>query len=215
MQVTIHQVDDFPITGDGRAPAWASAEWLALTRVGAGPADYATRAKVLWSRTGIYALVDCEDRKLNCTLTEDGADLYLEDVAEMFLWPYEPQRVYFEYELSPLGYELALMVTNPLGRSQPWLPWHYDAQRQVQRAVSVRGGKATPGATISGWTAEWFIPFALMGGMVDVPPAERSRWRGNIYRIDYDTGEPSHWALSPATGADFHNIDGFATFVFA
>lgn len=214
MHITVGRCEDFQVTGDGRSGAWDGREWLTLHRVGDGSADYATRAKVAWSDSGIYGLVDCADRKLNCTITEDGADLYLEDVVEMFLWPYPPQRVYFEYELSPLGYELPLMVTNPLGRSQPWLPWHYDQTRRVRRAVSVRGGEAEPGATISGWSAEWFIPFALMNGMVDVPPASRSRWRGNIYRLDYDAGSPSHWALCPDTGADFHDLDGFATFVF-
>lgn len=215
MQLTIPRIEPARITGDGADPAWDALPWLTLTRVGDGAADYRTRARIGWSDEGIHGLIDCEDTRLSCALTEDFAELYREDVVEMFLWPHEPQKVYFEYEVSPLGCELPLMVTNPGGESRPWLPFLYEGERRVRKAVAVRGGEAKPGAAVAGWSAEWCIPFDLMGGMADVPPRAGSRWRGNVYRIDYDADPPSHWALSPATGDNFHRIDGFATFIFA
>jgi len=214
MQLNLPLIDDFDPTGDGRNPAWQAAPWHNLQRVGPGPADYKTRAKVAWSKTGVYGLVECEDRRLTATFTDDFAELYFEDVVEMFLWPHEPQKVYFEYEVSPLGFELPLIVTNPEGTSRPWLPFLYRGDRKVRKAVSVRGGEQASGAEVAGWSAEWMIPFELMGGMVDVPPTPGSLWRGNVYRIDYDSGEPSHWALSPATGNNFHTLAGFATLRF-
>lgn len=43
-------------------------------------------------------------------IQEDMSSLYLEDVAEVFLWPREELPVYFEYELSPLDRELCAGV---------------------------------------------------------------------------------------------------------
>ena len=60
----------------------------------------------------MYFLVECEDRKLTSTLTEDNTDLYNEDVVEVFLWTDEEYPLYFEYEISPMNYELVLIIPN-------------------------------------------------------------------------------------------------------
>ena len=92
---------------------------LAEGRVGAAapPADathaYETRVKVLYSPTGLYVLMDATDRRLTATMKEDFLDLWNEDVFEFFLWPDEKQPVYFEYEISPLGFELPILVPEP------------------------------------------------------------------------------------------------------
>jgi hypothetical protein len=70
-------------------------------------------------------------------------------------------------------------------------------------------------APVEGWMAEFFIPFALLRGLGNVPPKPGTAWRGNIYRIDYDAAPPSHWAWSPITGPSFHNFREFGTLVFA
>lgn len=128
-------VNDFEVSGDGSASAWQGVAWEPLVRVGEGKAAYAARTKILWSQTGLYFLVDCEDRKLTCTMTRDGDDLFREDVVEVFLWPDEAHPVYFEYEISPLNFELSLMVNNHEGDFCGWLPFHYTGgRREIGRA---------------------------------------------------------------------------------
>ncbi|MCA1759873.1 MAG: carbohydrate-binding family 9-like protein, partial [Bacteroidales bacterium] len=116
---------DFEITGDGSAAAWENTDWIDLPQRKPETKVYGTKAKVLYSETGIYFLFDCQDNKLNSTIKEDNEDLWEEDVVEIFLWTEEDFPVYFEYELSPLNYELPILVPNNKGRFLGWLPWHY------------------------------------------------------------------------------------------
>ncbi len=215
MELVIPKCADFTVTGDGTDNNWQAANWQPLTRVGEGTSSYVTRAKVLYSGSGIYFLVDCEDRRLTCTLSENNVDIYNEDVVEVFLWPRETEPLYFEYEISPLGYELPILVPNNQGKFMGWLPWHYEGERMIHKATAVRGGEKAPLAEVSGWTSEFFIPFTLLIGLGNVPPTPGTRWRANIYRMDYDTPPRTHWAWCPDTGAAFHNYQGFGTFRFA
>jgi hypothetical protein len=213
MEMEVKRAGDFEVTGKGIAPEWERAEWQPLTPV-AGASPYASRAKVLYSETGMYFLFDCEDGRLTCTMTEDYDEIYREDVVEVFLWPDESQVLYFEYEVSPLGVELPLLIPNRGGVFMGWRPWRYVGERKIRKATSVRGGRKALKAPVEGWMAEFFIPFALMKGLGNVPPRPGMRWRANLYRIDYDLTPATHWAWSPATGANFHNTPGFGTFVF-
>jgi len=213
MEARLARVPDFDVSGGGAAAEWSRAEWLPLAPV-SGDAAYATRAKVLCSDAGLYFLFECEDRRLTCTMTEDFGDIYNEDVVEVFLWPDERQVLYFEYEISPLGVELPILVPNRDGLFMGWRPWHYEGERRVRRATAVRGGERAPMAAVEAWTAEFFVPFALLKGLGNVPPRPGARWRANLYRIDYDAEPATHWAWSPASGPNFHNYRGFGTLVF-
>jgi hypothetical protein len=215
MQLTIGKTDDFPVSGDGRSPNWTAAEWHSLRRAGSGTADYRTRFKVLYSDSGIYFLVYCQDRILHCTLTEDNADLYNEDVVEVFLWPDETQTLYFEYELSPLNRELPILVPNCRGTFHGWLPWHYEGERRAQHATSVRGGEKRSMAQVQGWSGEFFFPFILYEGLGNMPPASGTLWRANVCRLDYDTQPRSHWTWCPEVGDEFHDFEHFGTLRFA
>ena len=139
--------------------------------------------------------------------------LYKEDVVEVFLWTDEAQPLYFEYELSPLNYELPILVPNHGGTFFGWRPWHYEGERRTRHATSVQGGEKKSGATIRGWTAEFFIPYALLKPLGNVPPKPGTRWRANLYRIDYDAAEPRHWQWQPTSGS-FHEYERFGTFLF-
>jgi hypothetical protein len=103
---------DFTVTGDGTAPNWNNTEWLVLPQRNKASFTYATKVKVLYSDAGIYCLYDCEDKKIGATLKEDFLDLYNEDVVEAFFWTDETIPMYLEYELSPLNYELPILVPN-------------------------------------------------------------------------------------------------------
>ena len=218
MELTVIRSEDFDLTGDGSAAAWQQTEWQAMCHVTEGPEPYETKCKVLYSDKGLYVLVHCEDRHLTCTITEDMANIFQEDVVEIFVDPGHAQsgeqRVYFEYELSPLNVELAVMVPNHAGIFHGWLPWNYEGDRKVRHATSIMGGERRRMATCDGWQAECFIPFALLKGLANAEPSRGTRWRANIYRIDHDNGAIHHWAWSPETGSGFHDFRNFGTLVF-
>lgn len=81
-----------------------STDWVELNRRPPGQSSYSTRFKVLYSDTGLYVLFDGSDKQLHATLEDDFLKLWTEDVLECFFWPNEEKPLYFEYEISPLGY---------------------------------------------------------------------------------------------------------------
>ena len=212
-KLEIPLVEDFRVAGDGRTPAWTNIAWQPLGRVGEGAATYDTRFKVAWSPRGIYLLCDCEDRKLTCSGLPDYGNLFTEDVVELFLWPDERHPLYLEYEISPLGAQLPILVSSHNAAYHGWMPWHHEGERRCQGATAVRGGERTPGAAVTGWTAECFIPFALLHGVCPIPKAG-DQWRANVCRIDYDALPASHWAWDTRTNTNFHDYNRFGTWVF-
>jgi hypothetical protein len=209
----VARTDDFTVDGKGGASAWTKAEWQRLAPRGAPGGAYSTRFKMLYSAAGLYVLMDGEDRALSATFKDDFLDLWTEDVFEFFLWTDERDPVYFEYEISPLGFELPILVPNVGGQFYGWRPWHYEGARKTRKAVAVRGGPAESGAAISGWSAEVFVPYALLKPLQNVPPKSGTRWRANVYRMDYDGGRTVSWNWAPLTGT-FHQPDRFGTLAF-
>jgi hypothetical protein len=209
----VQRTDDFKIDGKGGAEAWSKAEWQPLQPRLAADRPYPSRVRMLYSATGLYVLMDGEDRKLTAALNDDFLDLWNEDVFEFFLWTDERFPVYFEYEISPLGYELPILVPNFGGKFYGWRPWHYEAERKTRKAVAVRGGEARTGASITGWTAEVYVPYDLLKPLQNVPPRSGTRWRANFYRMDYDGERSVSWNWAPVAGT-FHQPDRFGTLVF-
>jgi len=208
----VARTDDFEITGDGAAPSWKKATWEPLVPRGDKRREDATQVKVLYSTQGLYVLMQGADRKVTSTMKEDFADLWKEDVFEVFLWPDEKTPLYFEYEISPLGYELPILVPNFNGKFLGWRPWHYEAGRKIKKATTVQGGSKSSGSAASGWTAEFLIPFALLTPLQNVPPQSGAKWRANFYRMDYDDGQAA-WDWS-RVGPSFHDIENFGELVF-
>jgi hypothetical protein len=210
--ITIKKTQDFKITGDGISENWGKTEWIDIPRQRGTTVNYKTRSKVLYSETGIYFLFDCEDNKLTSTMKADNLDLWLEDVIEVFLWTDESFPVYFEYELSPMNFELPIIVPNYKGTFLGWLPWHYEGDRKIQHSTSVTGGEKKSGSTVTGWKGEFFIPYKVLAPLNQVPPVSGTKWRANMYRIDHDNGSTSYsWQKTKGT---FHDYNNFGTFVF-
>ncbi len=216
-KTVIKKTSDFTITGDGTSPNWEIAEWVTITtQESSSTKQLATQVRILYSDQGIYFLFKCEDQKLSATLKEDFTALFKEDVIEVFLWPDESVPIYFEYELSPLNYELPILVPNLNGRMQGWLPWRYEGNRKIKHATSVQGGEKKSNALIKSWIAEFFIPYTLLRPLVVSPPKSGSQWRANLYRIDYDEGYTT-WTWQKTTkgvGGNFHEYKKFGTLVF-
>ena len=207
--------DDFTVTGDGSNQNWAKAQWLQLTQRRPAEVDPAriTRVKMLYSGNGVYCLFDCPDKKLTATMEADFLDLWTEDVVEVFFWTDEAAPAYFEYEISPLNYELPILISNYDGDLVRWQPFHYDEDRHTQHVVTVRGGEQKPQAEITGWTAEFFIPYKLFRPLTNIQPEAGTKWRANFYRVDYDEERSKNWSWQ-LTERSFHDYLKFGTLIF-
>ena len=212
----IKKSQDFAITGDGSASNWDKAEWVYIKqRRGNNDTVRSTRIKTLYSDTGIYFLFFCEDSLLTATMNADHMPLWKEDVVEIFLAPDPDNWDHFEYELSPLDYELALFITKKGNTLTRWMPF-YDREPEMERtrhATSIVGGEKRSHAPVSGWMAEFYIPFRLLCFFENVPPRTGTKWRGNIYRVDYDQKPSVDWTWQPVSGS-YHNVDEYGIFVF-
>lgn len=206
--LTIRRTENFDITGKGAAAAWESTEWITLEKR-KGTADYRTRVKLLYSETGIYTIFSCEDKKITATLKEDFAKLWTEDVVEIFFWTDESEPLYFEYELSPLNYELPILVPNMNGDFLGWRPWQYEGERKTRHASHIVRDK---NGNVSEWMAEFFIPYALLKPLQNIPPEKGTTWRVNMYRIDHDQQNTS-WSWKPVQKS-FHDYEKFGVMKF-
>jgi hypothetical protein len=146
-------------------------------------------------------------------MKKDFLDLWNEDVFEFFLWPDERYPVYFEYEISPLGFELPILIPNFSGDFLGWRPWHYDDKRKTQTATTIMGGPKQSGARITGWKAEVFVPYDLLKPLQNVPPQPGTQWRANFYRVDYDDDKSTSWDWA-RVGGSFHEFEKFGTLIF-
>jgi hypothetical protein len=209
----VRPTEDFTVDGSGAAPPWKTVPWEPLALRVADRLPYQTRVKTLYSKTGLYVLMEAEDRTLTATMKEDFLDLWNEDVFEFFLWPDQRYTVYFEYEISPLGYELPILIPNFEGKFLGWRPWHYEGQRKTQKATTAIGGPKESGARVTGWKAEVYVPYDLLKPLQNVPPQPGTRWRANFYRMDYDEGRNTGWDWS-RVGTSFHEFTKFGTLVF-
>lgn len=208
----VKKCSDFTVTGDGTSSAWQTADWVYLTPHEEGVSGYETKVKVLYSETGLYLFYHCQDKKLTTTMRADNMNLWEEDVVELFLWTAEDFPVYFEYEISPMDFELPIMVPNYKGSFLGWLPWNYGGDKRVIHATGVIGGPRQGGAPVTAWTAEFFVPYKLLSPLPNVPPSAGTKWRANMYRIDYDE-KPVHFSWQ-RTNRTFHEYNNFGTFLF-
>ena len=213
-ELIIPKVKDFNVTGDGKTDVWKKTEWQELSRVGNGNSAYKTKAKALYSDTGIYILTDAEDKKLTTTDIPDQGNLFTEDVIEFFIWPDENIPIYLEYEISPMNKDLVILVPNVDGTFYGWSPWHYEDERQTIKNTSVYGGKKSSMAEVDGWMTEFYIPFTLLTPLKNSTPKPGTTWRANIYRIDYDESPCSQWAWDEKTNGNFHDYKNFGKFIF-
>jgi len=211
--LNVKKSPDFEINGEGTHQNWAKAEWVKLPQRKRSGEKLSTAVKILYSETGIYFLFDCQDRKITSTMDADFMDLWLEDVVEVFLWPDENFPVYFEYEISPMNYELPILISNEGGDLVRWQPFHYDEDRKTRHATSVKGGEKKNNSSVSGWKAEFYIPYKLLRPLNNIPPGPGTRWRANFYRIDNDNQSPDSWSWQ-LTEKNFHDYEKFGGLLF-
>ncbi len=160
-----------------------------------GSAPQLATAVRLGARGGsLLVRFDGRDHGIVATLTRRDDPLWKEDVFEVFLSPEDPPRVYFEFEVNPLGTLFDARVESPDGRR--------DTMR-VDVGWDCPGFSARVRRREGLWSALMTIPLAPMA-----PTAPT--WRANFYRID--RGAPDEYTAWSPTGSDppdFHRPDRF------
>lgn len=208
----VKKTHDFVITGAGISMYWKKAEWVQIPQRSQNTVLQNTKIKILYSQTGLYFLFDCEDNKITASKNADFLDLWKEDVVEVFLWPDGETPAYFEYELSPLNYELAILISNEDGNIFRWQPFHYDEDRKTRHSTTIQGGEKKSGSSITKWIAEFFIPYNLLKPLKNSVPKSGVSWKANFYRMDYDNGT-DYWAWQNIT-ENFHEKENFGILLF-
>lgn len=212
-KLVVKKCKDFQLIGGGENEQWDSVPWVPMNLMDDTENKYETKSKMLYSEKGIYVLGYCEDKKISTDYSEDQGDIWNGDVFEVFLQTDADNPLYFEYEINPLSTELVILVPNNDGDFFGWLPWHYEGDRKVKKSVQIHGGKAENGAEVTGWTVEMFFPYTLFKALKNVPPMPGTEWKGNFYRMDYDTGERIQWSWKPVEET-FHEYKKFGTLIF-
>src|SRR5436190_11332162 len=106
----VHKCADFMVTGKGENPEWEKSPWVSLKKIDRNGKEYESKFKILYSATGIYVLFSGEDDKITSAYKNDFENLFTADVFEVFFHSYLSEPLYFEYEISPLNKELALLI---------------------------------------------------------------------------------------------------------
>lgn len=211
--LVVRSCRDFRITGKGRNAQWKKAAWFHLQKLDAGGSAYTSRFKILYSDAGVYVLFYGSDERVTSSFIKDFDRLFLGDVFEVFLHPDPSIPEYFEYEISPRGKELVLLMSSRNRHVTGRVPPSYEGRQKVEKAVHISGGKMKPGAVIRSWTAELFFPYALLGSFRNIPPVKGTRWKANFCRLDYDSGAMIKWAWAPVADS-FHELHRYRTLIF-
>ncbi len=143
-------------------------------------------------RAGVLCVrFDGRDDGVVASLTERDGPLWQEDVFEVFLSPSDPPRLYYEFEVNPLGTLFDARVSSPeLSR----------ATMRVETAWDCAGFAARVARGPGRWSASLRIPLREL--CVGAPPAV---WRANFFRIDRGAAdEYTAWAPTYADPPAFH-----------
>lgn len=213
--IKVKKTDNFRFKKNVIADEWQKAKWIQLSQIkGTQTQGYYTKVKVLYSNTGLYILFECGDRVLTATFHSDFKKLWTQDVIEVFLWPDQRTPVYFEYELSPLNYELMLLVSAKRDDRAKWIPFQYhSSNNQTRHKILVKRGKKKRDNTIKKWIAQIYIPYKLLNPLNNISPKSGTKWRANFYRIDYGRKNIKWWAWQ-SVSKSFHEYKKFGMLVF-
>ena len=199
-----HTVDT--ITVDGRLTEFT---WLAAKQVGPfqnirGGEALPTQAQLAWDSRNLYIAFVAVDPKPWSRMFERDAELWNEEVVEVFLDPDGDGRDYAELEVSPHNVVVDLLIPAPgavpASEAARW---------------DIAGLKTAVGKQAPGWTVEMAIPWAsLEESGVSEPPRPGAEWRVGLYRIERpENAEPQLLAWAP-TQTNFHEPQRFGTVRF-
>jgi hypothetical protein len=159
--------------------------------------------RLLWDDAHLYFGFDCDDPSPHATMTQPDANLWEEEVVEMFLSPTGELHTYAELEINPLNTLFDAMILNNGKRTQVLRDWQVE---NIQHAVALREG---------GWSVEVALPFEAFYTAPHVPPHLGETWRMNLYRIERsEPSGPELTAWSRTFTYNYHNAAAFGVLQF-
>ncbi|MEO8348835.1 MAG: carbohydrate-binding family 9-like protein [Acidobacteriota bacterium] len=134
---------------------------------------------------------DGRDEGTVATLRDRDEPLWTEDVYEVFLSPFDPPSVYFEFEVNPIGARYDARIESPdLAR----------ATMRVDVSWNLAGFSARARMRPGRWSAVVAIPLAPLA-----PDGIPRKWRANFFRIDRGAADEfSAWSPTLADPPNFH-----------
>jgi predicted TIM-barrel fold metal-dependent hydrolase len=183
---------EFPLKGDLSNPAWQKARAVYLemsSRDAVAQPRFSTPVRVLWSGENLYLGYECPFTEITtfepADLAKERFGLWERDVVEAFIGA-DPARMdrYTEYELSPNGEKLDLII-DPPRKDFEWSSG-FECAVRVNAAAKI-------------WTAEMRIPLQALSQST---PQAGTRWRINFYR--HDAANKAFLAWNPTLTASFH-----------
>jgi len=219
------------IDGNINERAWESAAWTDEFQDIEGclssrpkPA-FATRAKMLWDKDYLYIAAQLDEKHVWATLDQHDQIVFHDNDFEIFIDPRNTTHTYFEIEINALNTIFDLYLPKPYqAGGNPLIAWD---SRGLKHAVEVQGMLNDASDEDRGWTVEMAIPFASL----DATPRDRSLWRINFSRVEWDThiqdgkyvkmtgtdGKPlpeNNWVWSPQGVIDMHRPERWGYLLF-
>ena len=210
-----------PITIDGLLD---EADWKRVVEApmnnhrDGSPNPLKTTVRILWDDTNLYVGFYCEDKDAWATYDKKDANLWEEEVVEIFVDPDEYTHFYYEYEYNPLNNFLDLVVMNAgkrlNGKFGGWFAWDH---KGMKNAVYLKGDPKH-GTNDEYWTVEVALPLDAFWVAANIPPKDGDMWRFNAYRFERkDPKEPkNYWqaAWCPVINGSFHTPWRFGKIYF-
>jgi uncharacterized protein (DUF362 family) len=191
--------DAITIDGKGDDAAWSRATAVSWQTDYAGvPSGITTRARFVWSKSGLYALLELSGAGLHVDtshpVAEERKGLYNEDCAEIFFTP-DPARPkhYFEIELGPFGHYFDIEIDRDSGKQNT--AWSSGA-----RIATTRNAAAHTAVIEALLTAPEIVAVLAPGARLPL----------GLYRME-GTGDRHYLAWSPprTPKPNFHVPDAF------
>jgi hypothetical protein len=159
-------------------PAWTLAPAVALifpweSQTGA---KQATRVRLAWDESFLYAAYDCDDSEVTVSHFQRDDPTYLDDAVELYVNPLPAQQqAYYGFEMNARGVMYDYFMVFPMLR-----PLKQYNLTGFQLAARPRPASAAA----PGWTLELAIPWANFSDLAAVPPRPGDSWRIQLVRWD-------------------------------
>lgn len=179
------------------------------------PARGKTVARLLWDDQFLYFLAEMDDLDIYADTTQHNADLWNNDVFELFLKPSTTGLAYYEFEINAQNATLDLFF--PSRGSGGMRRWAKKVPFHLETKVTLRGASTLNNPTDRdiGWIVEGRIPwsdFSLTGGK----PNPGDEWRFALCRYDYSVynEDVETSSSAPLTKSNFHQYEDYSVLKF-
>jgi len=172
-----------------------------------------TDAKLCWDRDYLYFFARMEDGDLFAEKTEHDADLWFDDVFELFFKPADSFSGYYEFEFNP--HNAVLDIYFPQRDLDEVRHFKSDFPFHLETAVKLYGTLNKSTDKDMGWSVEGKIPwsdFIRAGGR----PRVGDVWKFAACRYDYsvDFEGPNLSSNAPLQRLSFHRYEDYLPLLF-